>query len=115
MWSWTSRTDANGVETSFTMTSTAICSPRRSTVTDIDGVEHDYVVDNTYSPRASFDPPHIKNRVASHTDRNGAVTDLRVRPRRAADIVRDHGDGCGRIDLRCSGRATVTTRSTAID
>ncbi len=44
------------------------------TVTDVDGVDHDYVIANTYEPPNDFTPPYIKNRVATHTDRNGAVT-----------------------------------------
>ena len=70
----TSRTDANSAYTEFTYDEHANLETEEITVTDFDGTEHDYLLVNTYWPPESFDPPVIKNRLATRTDRNGTVT-----------------------------------------
>jgi RHS repeat-associated protein len=68
------RVDANGVVTTFDYDGHGNLLTESVTVTDVDGVDHDYVVANTYEPPSGFSPPYIKNRVATHTDRNGATS-----------------------------------------
>ena len=68
-----SRTDANGAATGFTYDEHGNLLTESVTVTDVDDEDHTYVVVNTYEPPSSFNPLHIKNRVASHIDRNGST------------------------------------------
>ncbi len=70
----TSRTDANGVTTLFDHDEHGNLLGETVEVTDVDGVVHSYAVVNSYVPPTAFDPPYLKNRVASHTDRNGSST-----------------------------------------
>src|SRR6185369_1035666 len=68
-----SRTDANGVVTHFTYDANG--NPTSESVdVDIDGVPHTYTTTTEYWPPSTFTPPYIKERVKTHTDRNGTVT-----------------------------------------
>ncbi|MBP7588381.1 MAG: RHS repeat protein [Thermoanaerobaculia bacterium] len=71
-----SRTDANGNATSFTYDSHGNELTESVTVTDVDNVAHTYTTTTTYEAPASFDPPYIKDRPATRTDRTGHVTEL---------------------------------------
>ena len=69
----TSRTDGNGVETTYTYDEHGNQLSESVEVTDVDGQGHTYTIENEYWPPATFDPPYIKSRVKTRTDRNGSV------------------------------------------
>jgi RHS repeat-associated protein len=70
----TGRTDARGAVTAYEYDEFANLTREEVTVTDVDGDEHTAVVANTYHPPAAFADAYITNRLATRTDRNGAVT-----------------------------------------
>ncbi len=70
----TSRTDANGVTTSYTYDAYGNQLSEAVAVTDVQGQTHSYSIQTTYEPPANFTPPYIKQRVATRTDRNGVTT-----------------------------------------
>ncbi len=68
------RTDANGATTTFTYDEHANLETELIQVRDVDGVVHAYGLVNSYLPPSAFDPPYLKERLASRTDRNGHTT-----------------------------------------
>ena len=70
----TSKTDANGVKTTFTYDAYANPTGESVTFADAQGGSHTYTIATTYWDPATFIPPYIKERVKTRTDRNGATT-----------------------------------------
>ena len=70
----TSRTDANGVTTTFDYDADGNLLTETVTFPDPDGGDTTLSRSFTYEPASSFDPPYVKERVATGTNRNGATT-----------------------------------------
>lgn len=70
----TSRTNGNGVETTYTYDADG--NILTESVPKAAGGGTSYTVETTYWPRQTFDPPYIKDRVRTLKDRNGVVTEL---------------------------------------
>ncbi len=69
----TSRTDANGVKTTYTYDADG--NVLTESVPAIAGGSNPLSVEMTYRPPAAFDPPYyIKDRIETRKDRNGVVT-----------------------------------------
>lgn len=68
-----SRTDANGISTTFSYDEHANLLTETISVTDFDGASNTYSKVHTYWPPTTFDPPVIKNRVRTTTNRNGTT------------------------------------------
>jgi RHS repeat-associated protein len=68
------RTDANGATTTYTYDEHANLTAEQIQVRDVDGGVHAYSLLNSYAPPTAFDPPYLKERLASRTDRNGHTT-----------------------------------------
>jgi RHS repeat-associated protein len=75
-----SRTDGKGTTTAYTHDEHGNVLTETVTVVDFDGQGHTYTTTNVYDPPESFDPPYLKNRPASTTDRNGHVTTFEYDP-----------------------------------
>ncbi len=73
----TSRTDANGVTTTFTYDSEGNLLSEETLSSEWDGTERTFTQVNTYWPSETFSLPaggKIKNRLRTRTDRNGNTT-----------------------------------------
>ena len=70
----TSRTDGKGTTTAYTYDAHGNLLSETVTVVDFDGQSHAYTASRTYVPPGDFEPPYLKNRPASATDRDGRVT-----------------------------------------
>ncbi len=70
----TSKTDANGVTTTYEYDADANVTGESVTIDGPDNNPVTYTRSYSYDPAASFDPPYIKDRRASQTDRTGATT-----------------------------------------
>ena len=68
------RTDGKGTTTSYTYDQYGNLLTEAVEVEDYDGAAHVYTAANTYALPGAFDPPFIKDRRVSATDRNGHVT-----------------------------------------
>ncbi|MEZ5330528.1 MAG: RHS repeat-associated core domain-containing protein [Thermoanaerobaculia bacterium] len=77
----TSRTDANGHTTSYVYDEDGNPLSEEIDVVDVDGVLHTLRRESTVVPPESFDPPFIKDRPATTTDRNGHTTTFSYDPR----------------------------------
>ena len=70
----TSRTDASGRTTSYAYDEHGNRLSEEVAVVDVDGVAHLYRRETAYVPPESFDPPYVKDRPVSRTDRDGHTT-----------------------------------------
>lgn len=70
----TSRTDGNGVVTDFTYDTFGNELSESLAITDFDGTNHSYTTSATYAAPTGFEPPHVKDLLATRTDRNGNTT-----------------------------------------
>ncbi len=70
----TSKTNPNGTTTTFIHDEHANVLSEAVDVTDAGGTQHTYTIERSYFAPETFDPPHIKNKVRTFTDRNGNET-----------------------------------------
>jgi YD repeat-containing protein len=69
-----SSTDGNDITTTFTYDDHANLKSETVTVTHFDGSTDTFITLKTYKLPTAFDPPYLKSRVHTRTNRNGAVT-----------------------------------------